>query len=72
MPGRRGFEEQLAGRFGRLRFRSLFLIFLAILIIDIATPDFIPLLDEILLGILTMMFWRWRKPSAPKTVIEIR
>jgi hypothetical protein len=72
MPGRRGFKEQLAGRFGQLSFRSVFLIFLAILIIDIATPDFILLPDEILLGILTMMFWRWRKPCAPKTVIEVR
>ncbi|MFT4564592.1 MAG: hypothetical protein ACI9BW_004361 [Gammaproteobacteria bacterium] len=68
MAARTGFV--VTGRFGQLRFKSLFLIVLAILIIDLAIPDFIPLIDELLLGLLTMLFWRWRKPAVSKTVIE--
>ncbi|MFT4582471.1 MAG: hypothetical protein ACI915_000255 [Gammaproteobacteria bacterium] len=70
MPASRGFAEQLGGRFGQLRFKSLFLILLAILVIDIVIPDFIALIDEILLGILMMVFWLWRKPAAQKAIVK--
>mgnify|MGYP000005628549 CR=1 FL=1 len=65
----RGPVEQLMQQLSQLRFRNLFLIVAALLLVDLAIPDFVPLIDEILLGILTMMFWTWRKPS-PKTSIE--
>lgn len=66
---RNGPIERLMQQLSQLRFRNLFLLVAALLLVDLAIPDFIPLIDEILLGILTMMFWMWRKPS-PKTSIE--
>ncbi len=57
-------------RLAQLRFKNLFLIAAALLLIDIAIPDFVPLIDEILLGILTIVFWSWRKPGQPEKVIE--
>lgn len=57
-------------RLGQLRFKNLFLIAAALLLIDLAIPDFIPLIDEILLGILTIVFWSWRKPGHAEKVIE--
>lgn len=65
-----GLVGQILQRLGQLRFRNLFLIFAALLLIDLAIPDFVPLIDEILLGILTMIFWSWRKPPGMTKVID--
>jgi len=67
---RSGPVEQILQQLGQLRFKNLFLIVAALLLIDIAIPDFVPLIDEILLGILTIMFWSWRKPSGGARVID--
>ncbi len=61
--GRSGLLENILGQLGELRFRNLFLIVAALLLVDLAIPDAVPLFDEILLGVLTLMFWRWRKPA---------
>lgn len=53
----------------QLRFKNLFLIAAALFLVDLAIPDFIPLIDEILLGILTMVFWSWRRPERDEQVI---
>lgn len=66
---RSGPVEQILQQLSQLRFRNLFLIVAALLLVDLAIPDFVPLIDEIVLGILTMMFWTWRKP-APKPIID--
>jgi hypothetical protein len=65
-----GLFGQLLGRLAQLRFKNLFLIFAALLIADLVIPDFIPLIDEILLGILTIMFWSWRKPKNPANALD--
>lgn len=65
-----GLIGQLLRRLEQLRFKKLFLIFAGLLIVDLAIPDFIPLIDEILLGILTIMFWEWRKPTKSGNVID--
>ncbi|MFP6782077.1 MAG: DUF6116 family protein [Gammaproteobacteria bacterium] len=65
-----GLIAQLLRRLAQLRFRNLFLIFAGLLTADLVIPDFIPLIDEILLGILTIMFWAWRKPERVTNVIE--
>ena len=57
-------------RLSQLRSKNLFLIAAALFLIDLAIPDFIPLIDEILLGILTIVFWSWRKPGQAGKVIE--
>ena len=63
-----GFVDQILRQLSQLRFRNLFVIAAALLLVDIAIPDVVPLIDEILLGILTMLFWSWRKP--PSRVID--
>ncbi|HWT15178.1 MAG TPA: DUF6116 family protein [Patescibacteria group bacterium] len=53
----------------RLQFRSLFLITAAIFVIDLLIPDFIPFVDELLLGAMTLLLSAWKRreprPSPP-------
>ena len=51
---------------GRLRFPTLFLITLALFAADLVVPDPIPFLDEIMLGLGTLLFASWRKRREPK------
>lgn len=46
---------------GRLRFPQLFLLTLAIFVFDLLIPDAIPFVDELLLGLLALLFGSWRK-----------
>ena len=46
---------------GRLRFKTLFLLTASLFAIDLLVPDVIPLLDELLLGLATLLFATWRK-----------
>lgn len=45
----------------RLKFRTLFLLAITLFIIDLLIPDFIPLIDELMLGLLTILFGSWKK-----------
>jgi hypothetical protein len=45
----------------RLRFRQLFLITGTVLVLDLLVPDLVPFVDEVLLGLLTLLFGTWRK-----------
>ncbi len=45
----------------RLRFKTLFLVTGGLFILDLALPDFIPFVDELILGLLTLLFAAWRK-----------
>jgi len=45
----------------RLRFPWLFAVTTVLFVLDVLIPDFIPFADEILLGLLTMLFGVWRK-----------
>lgn len=47
---------------GRLRFRTLFLVTAALFAIDTMVPDPIPFVDEILLGLGTLLLASLRKP----------
>lgn len=51
---------------GRLRFPTLFLIALTLFAVDLVVPDPIPFLDEIMLGLGTLLFASWRKRREPK------
>ena len=53
--------EMLLAYANRLRFRNLFLLTLALFVIDLIIPDMIPLIDEIVLGLLTILFSSWKK-----------
>ena len=50
---------------GRLRFPTLFLITLGLFAVDMIVPDPIPFIDEIMLGLATMLFASWRKRRDP-------
>jgi hypothetical protein len=45
----------------RLKFRNLFLLAAGLFVLDLIIPDFIPFIDEILLGLLTIILGRWKK-----------
>jgi hypothetical protein len=47
----------------RLRFKQLFLLTSTLLVVDLLVPDLIPFVDELLLGLLTLLFAAWRKPA---------
>ena len=65
-----GPAELILQQLRQLRFRNLFLVVAALLLIDRAIPDFILFIDEILLGIMTIIFWSWRRPERDEKVIE--
>jgi len=48
-----------------LRFPTLFLILLTVTLADIAVPDIIPFVDEIVLAALTALFGLWKERRAP-------
>lgn len=57
----------------QLKFRNLFLIITALFVADLFVPDFIPLIDEIILGLLAILLANWkkeRKQEKPVNIIE--
>lgn len=49
---------------GKLRFRTLFLVTAGLFVLDLVIPDFVPFVDEILLGLGTLLLSALRKPVA--------
>ena len=47
----------------RLKFPTLFKLTLALFVVDLLVPDFIPFIDEILFGLATLLLANWRKPE---------
>lgn len=45
---------------GKLRHPTLFWVTAALFVVDLLVPDVIPLADEILLGLATMLFANWK------------
>ncbi|MEO8670542.1 MAG: DUF6116 family protein [Tahibacter sp.] len=45
----------------RLRFPRLALLTAVVFFVDLIVPDLIPFIDEIILGLLTLMLTRWKK-----------
>lgn len=66
----------LLGFLGRLSFPRLFMLAAALFLIDMVIPDVIPFIDEILLGMGTLLLASFRKrkepqaPAAQKPPIE--
>ena len=60
---------------GGLRHPVLFLILLTLFVLDLIVPDLLPFVDEIMLGLLTVLAGSWsarrerptRRPEAPPT-----
>ncbi len=53
-------SRRLAG----LRFPTLFLILAGVFALDLLIPDFVPFVDELLLGLATLLVGRLRKDFA--------
>jgi hypothetical protein len=54
--------------FSHLRFPQLFVISAAFFLFDLLIPDMIPFVDEILLGLLTLLLGSLRRPlRAPRS-----
>lgn len=50
----------------RLRFPTLFLVAMALFVVDLIVPDVVPFADEILLGLGTLLLSSWKKrPARP-------
>jgi uncharacterized protein DUF6116 len=45
----------------KLKFKNLFLIVISLFFIDLFIPDFIPLVDEIILGLLAIILANWKQ-----------
>tara|TARA_R110000782_G_scaffold18459_4_gene50779 strand:+ start:2774 stop:3019 length:246 start_codon:yes stop_codon:yes gene_type:complete len=57
----------------QLKFKNLFLIVIGLFILDLFIPDFIPLIDEIILGLLAIILANWkheRKQEEKGNLIE--
>ncbi len=52
----------------RLRFRQLFFLTGGLFIADMFVPDLVPFIDEILLGLATLLFATWKDNREPKEV----
>lgn len=50
---------------GTLRHPTLFKILAAAFLLDTVIPDFIPFVDEIMLGIATLLVARWKHGNPP-------
>ena len=58
---------------GRLSYPRLFMLAAGLFVVDLVVPDMIPLADEILLGLGTLLLANWKKrknPAAPVDPIE--
>jgi len=51
-----------------LKFPKLFVLVLLLFLVDFLVPDFIPMLDEMILGLLALMLGMWR--DRERTVVE--
>lgn len=57
---------------GRLRFPTLFMLTAALFVVNVVVPDPIPFVDEILLGLVTLVLgaWKDRRGDAEDTDVE--
>lgn len=61
-----GLIANILGKFGeRLRFPQLFGLVAALFLLDLVIPDFIPLADEIMLGLLTLLIGSLKRDRSP-------
>ena len=49
----------------RLRFPQLFFVTAALFLVDLLIPDLIPFVDELLLGLMTVLFGMWQHKTQP-------
>ena len=54
----------------KLRFPVLLFITGGLFVVDLCLPDFIPFVDEILLGLVTVVLANLRKKKAPEVFVQ--
>ena len=55
---------------GRLSYPRLFLLTGALFLLDVVVPDFVPLVDEILLGLGTLLLANWKHRKGPSSPLH--
>ena len=55
----------------RLRFPQLFALTLAVFVVDLFVPDMIPFIDEVLLGLTTLLLANWKQRPKEEPIIDI-
>ncbi len=50
----------------KLKFKNLFFIVIGLFIVDLVLPDFIPFIDEIILGLLAIILANWKEDRKQK------
>lgn len=53
---------------GRLRYPQLFKLTALIFLVDLVVPDMIPFIDELLLGMATLLLANWKRRREPVTL----
>ena len=67
----RGLIPTLIGTFAtRLRFPQLFMFTALLFVIDLIVPDLIPFMDEVLLGLVTLLLGMWKKEPSEIDVAD--
>jgi hypothetical protein len=51
----------LQGKLSRMRYPHLFLLLLVLFGVDMIVPDLVPMVDELILAVLTMLVGTWRR-----------
>ena len=54
---------------GRLSYPRLFALTAALFAFDLVIPDFVPFIDELLLGLGTLLLANWKKRKGPADAI---
>lgn len=60
-----GLRRLLLGYAARLRFPWLFALTAVLFVVNLLVPDPVPLLDELLLALLALLFGAWRRRGRP-------
>lgn len=64
-PSRGSSNSSLFSFLGGLRFPQLFVVLAVVFLIDLFIPDVLPFVDELILGLLTLMTGTWRDRRRP-------
>lgn len=59
--------KEASGMFLKLGSRTLLALVTGLFLIDLAVPDALPFIDEIVLGILAVLLARWQSRRTPPT-----
>ena len=56
----------------RLRFPQLFMVTAVLFLVDLVIPDLIPFVDEMLLGLLTVLLGMWQQKTQPPAKPQVK